>query len=175
MEILVICDIDETVADNSHRHHLLDGDGTDVERFRRFLAPDLVAKDTLIPGAREALEHFQALGAEIIFLTGRGQQLRPVTEVWLATHFPSLKWRLITRGPGDEGTPASQYKTKKLDELRRDEPVTCYMRWLCFDDDKYLWPVYRERYNAVVFRAPTCWASLFPSSEALPPEINWRR
>jgi predicted secreted acid phosphatase len=176
MELLVICDIDETIADNSHRHHLLDGNGTDREQFMRFLAPELVAQDVPVKRAREVLEYFQTLEAEIIFLTGRGGQLRQTTLDWLNKHFANLtKWRLITRGPGDEGTTATEYKTKKLDELRQAEPVTRWKRWVCFDDDRYLWPVYRERYKAIVFQAPYCWAHLFPDAGELPPEANWRR
>lgn len=175
MDILVICDIDETIADNSHRLHRLDGGGTDLERFMRFLEPELVLQDAPIPHAHGVLEHLQSLGAQIIFLTGRGQQLRPVTLTWLQMHFPTLQnWRLITRSSADDGVPASVYKTRKLDELRND-PVLMRKRWLCFDDDRYLWSVYRQRYDALVFHAPHCWATLFPDAGDLPPEVNWRR
>lgn len=63
------------------------------KRFRRdkinwrvALDPDLVELDTLIDGAVEAVQALAMLDYIPVYLTGRPENMRDATKIWLATH-----------------------------------------------------------------------------------------
>lgn len=67
----VLCDIDGTLADNVARGPY------DLERCE---------SDALIAPTADALVSFAGRGDKIILLSGRGEEVRPHTERWLAKH-----------------------------------------------------------------------------------------
>lgn len=171
MRKLAILDIDGTLADGSHRHHLIEGPNPD---WKAFLTPEQVLKDTPMPGSGGVLIELARRGYEFIVLTGRNESLRSATKEWLVHHFASSLGhypQLIMRPKGSEEI-ASAYKERhvfdsavwgKFDEI------------LAFDDDAYMWPVY-ARHGAIPFKAPECWDLMFPKPTAdLPPEVPWRK
>lgn len=171
--MLVICDIDGTIACSRHRAHFVERPTPDWESF---LNPALVAQDPVIPGAYEGLRRLTAIGADIVFLTGRNEGLRQVTEQWLDLNLGAdiAKSLLVMRPLTDKESRASDYKRAALDKLRRHAAYG-HRRWLAIDDDRYLWGVYAS-FGALVLKAPDCWSCLFPRSpETLPPEEAWRR
>ena len=78
---IVLCDIDGTVADITHREHLLKRDGKGRVNWKAFFA--LQEKDAV-------REHIKAMvyeswpDCEVVFLTGRPEDYREETEQWLA-------------------------------------------------------------------------------------------
>lgn len=177
--MLVICDIDGTIANNDHRaHHVEKADGSKPtqEDWDRFLAPELVALDTPVPRALEVLadliDHHQAY---VVFLTGRSHELQGTTHEWLVKHFEPLMPRaaLITRSPEDRFVKPAIYKEKVLRRLLAD-PRFQDMGVVAIDDDKYMWPVYRSL-RMMTLKAPHCWDVLYPSDGELPEETTWRR
>jgi phosphoglycolate phosphatase-like HAD superfamily hydrolase len=105
---IAVFDVDGVVADVRHRLHHLEG----RRAWERFF--DDAADDPLLDeGARLVAD----LGREhdIVWLTGRPEWLREVTERWLRRHrLPSAEVRLR---PFGDYRPAAQYKRSVLREL----------------------------------------------------------
>jgi hypothetical protein len=81
----VLCDIDGTLADNAGRGPY------DLEQCET---------DVLIPSTADALVAFAAHGDRIVLVSGRGEDVRPHTERWLAAH--DVKYdELWMRAAGD--------------------------------------------------------------------------
>lgn len=107
---LAVFDVDGVVADVRHRVHHLDGPWKDWDAFFEEAHVDPV----LSPGAelvqRLAREH------DIVWLTGRPEWLRRVTERWMAA--AGLPHDVLFMRPSHDFRPARFYK---LDMLRRIE------------------------------------------------------
>ncbi len=93
MANIILCDIDGTVADNSHRQHFLEGK-KDWDGF--FDALDL---DKPIYEIINKMNDEHNQGREIIFLTGRPERYRDSTENWLKQYF-NFPLRVVMR-PND--------------------------------------------------------------------------
>ena len=93
MANIILCDIDGTVADNSHRQHFLEGK-KDWDGF--FDALDL---DEPIYEIINKMNDEHNQGREIIFLTGRPERYRDSTENWLKQYF-NFPLRVVMR-PND--------------------------------------------------------------------------
>ena len=93
MANIILCDIDGTVADNSHRQHFLEGK-KDWDGF--FDALDL---DKPIYEIINKMNDEHNQGREIIFLTGRPERYRDPTENWLKQYF-NFPLRVVMR-PND--------------------------------------------------------------------------
>ena len=93
MANIILCDIDGTVADNSHRQHFLEGK-KDWDGF--FDALDL---DEPIYEIINKMNDEHNQGREIIFLTGRPERYRHPTENWLKQYF-NFPLRVVMR-PND--------------------------------------------------------------------------
>lgn len=172
MEMLIFCDIDGTVADNTHRQHLLGdvGSGKKLD-WGAFLNPDAVFLDTPIPRAKENLHHFMWPNYSVIFLTGRSEGLRGVTNRWLIQHMgietsPST---LVMR-PDGEFSKVTEFKSKILVEHRIANPTSHFMY---IDDDPYMWGIARK--YGTVLKAPMCWDVMNPDSPTLAEETYWRK
>jgi phosphoglycolate phosphatase-like HAD superfamily hydrolase len=124
---LAVFDVDGVVADVRHRlHHIARRRGDRRPKdWRRFFAaaggdPALAAGVSL---AREyARDH------RLVWLTGRPEYLRPVTERWLARHdLPAAE--LLMR-PAEDWRPAREYKASQLVRLAETGEVAVVV-----DDD----------------------------------------
>ena len=171
--MIIVLDIDGTLANNDHRAHLVDRkeDDKTPKNWVEFLKPHLVAKDVVIKGAMKALEHFQLLKYKILFLTGRHEGLRDVTTQWI---FEKLGIEvnddtLLMRGAGNMTTAAS-YKREQAQGLRSQFPAETFV---FIDDDKYSWQGYAD--IGLVLRAPECWETIFPQTTEAEPVDVWRK
>jgi hypothetical protein len=81
----IICDLDGTLADITHRRHHIDKRPRDWDAFHAGIPLD---KPNVNVGI--ALTAFMNLDYEIIFVTGRFQKWREETEEWLHKHFPHI-------------------------------------------------------------------------------------
>lgn len=72
----IICDVDNTLLDITHRFHFLDGENTDWDSF---LNEEEIRKDKPIS---DVVELINCLGRfyPIIFITGRNEGTRAITE-----------------------------------------------------------------------------------------------
>lgn len=86
--MILVLDIDGTLADLSAREHLIkDVKDPTEEDWLRFLDPKLVAQDKAIPKVRSILDTIIPAFDEVLFLTGRSDYLREVTVDWLDKHY----------------------------------------------------------------------------------------
>lgn len=83
----IICDIDGTIADCSHRLHLILGRKQNWEEF--FVQAE---HDEPIPVAIGVVNALHAAGHRIIFCTARNERIRYITTQWLYKHVG--KWTL---------------------------------------------------------------------------------
>lgn len=118
---LAVIDIDGVVADVRHRLHYLRG----RKQWNRFFAG--AANDPLLDvGATLAKQLAQ--NHDVVWLSGRPESLREVTQRWLDHHgLPA--GRLVLRRAGDF-RPAAQTKVELLRELSATGPVAAVV-----DDD----------------------------------------
>jgi hypothetical protein len=85
--MILVLDIDGTIADIDHRLHFVDKNNPSQEDWDNFFDPILVSKDTPIEFSRYVFEIFLEYFDDIIFLTGRPEELRDVTVDWLTKHY----------------------------------------------------------------------------------------
>lgn len=150
--MLVVMDIDGTVADTTHRQAFVD----DPDKYN---SPDLVIKDAVVPGASAALSEFTRLGYTVVFVTSRAEALRDVTGRWLLENLGvSVDDRkLVMRTGGNLLTPA---------EYKHEAAVSIHMEidrnrgCLFIDDDAGVCSRYQEL--GATLKAPECWGVLFP-------------
>jgi hypothetical protein len=117
-----VIDLDGVVADVRHRVHHLDRRPKDWGAFFAGMAADPV----LAVGA--AVAEQLAEDCLIVWLTGRPESYRSVTEEWLrAQGLPD--GRLIMRAAGDR-RPARRVKVERLRALAAERPVAVHV-----DDD----------------------------------------
>lgn len=164
---MVICDIDGTVADSSHRDHLVFK--TKPPDWEAFLRPELVLKDKLVPRAKFCLRRFEEEGHTIAFLTSRSESLRDATCDWLWEH---LNWDSpyhLHMRPKDNLQLNSVYKLAKIHQILYQQ-LPGRTNFL-IDDDPHVWSACQRL--IIVLQAPHCWNTLWPEHPNLPPEELW--
>lgn len=107
--MIVLCDIDGTLANCDHRRKLLPNGKMD---WAHFLNPDLVALDLPIVPVLNTVHALQVDDNYVIFVTGRHEGLRSVTHNWLIRHFCSL-----------ENDPPEILRMRKADDFRPDHII----------------------------------------------------
>ncbi len=131
-----VIDLDGVLADVRHRLHHLSGRPKDWEAFFAGIPDD----PPLSAGVE--LVRLLAMDHEVVYVTGRPERTRAVTEAWLARHgLPG--GRLVMRRDGDR-RPARVAKPELVRSLARRRPVA-----LVVDDDEAVcaafaaagWPV----------------------------------
>jgi hypothetical protein len=106
---IAVFDVDGVVADVRHRLHHVAGR---PKNWRRFFAG--AGRDpALAPGVELAREY--ARDHRLVWLTGRPEYLRPVTEQWLARH--GLPVDELLMRPASDRRPAREYKAQQLRRL----------------------------------------------------------
>ena len=172
--MILILDVDGTLADASHRSHYVDGN---VKDWGKFLQPHLVLQDTVIEGAHRGYHHLNRIATKTLFLTGRNEGLRETTTQWLGTHFEVAcsPRNLIMRPIGDNRVP-TVFKHEALCTIEdslfwggfNSETI------MAIDDDKFMMKIYRDLGYITLF-APDCWKTMFPDFDHLTDETTWRK
>jgi phosphoglycolate phosphatase-like HAD superfamily hydrolase len=119
---VVVFDIDGVLADVSHRLHHLRERPKDWDAFFTAAADDPV----LEPGRERAVQ--AAREHALVYLSGRPERLREVSEQWLARH--GLPPGLLLLRPDRDRRPARLLKAQMLRRLARGAQVV-----LVVDDD----------------------------------------
>jgi hypothetical protein len=129
-------DIDGTVADLSHRLHHIQGEKKDWPAFFADCHGDAPIPHII------KLAHDLALETDIVFVSGRSDQVREQTLAWLQTHFGDLIHSpgIYMRREGDH-RPDNLVKAELLDRILKDgyEPI------MAFDDRDQVVKMWRER------------------------------
>lgn len=121
---IAVIDIDGTVANGRHRVHILAGEPTHAEWVKFFAQADA---DTLIPEGADRVREL-AQSHEIVWLTGRPERIRALTEQWLTNH--DLPPGRVIMHPSDDRRPARLVKLERLQELAQTNHIAVVV-----DDD----------------------------------------
>jgi phosphoglycolate phosphatase-like HAD superfamily hydrolase len=122
MKQLAVFDVDGVVADVRHRLRHIANRPKNWAAF--FAAAD---RDPALADGVELVHEF-ARDHDLVWLTGRPERLRVVTERWFARHdLPA--GRLLMR-PDDDRRPARDYKADRLRRLAADATIA-----VVIDDD----------------------------------------
>lgn len=135
--MLAVFDVDGVVADVRHRlHHV----ARRPKSWQRFFAG--AAADPPLETGVELARQWSA-AHDIVWLTGRPERLRRVTERWLRDQ--GLPARRVLMRPSGDRRPARLYKAERLAALARNATIAVVV-----DDDPDVvellrsrgWPVY---------------------------------
>jgi hypothetical protein len=136
---LAVIDIDGVLADVRHRLHHLQQRPKDWDAFFAAAADDPPLAEGLAVVRKLESEH------DVVYLTGRPERLRAVTERWLASH-ALPRGELLMRKHSDR-RPARMTKPRLLEQLARRRPVAVVV-----DDDAAVCAAY-EAAGFTVLRA----------------------
>lgn len=164
--MILIVDIDGTIADNSHREGFLQGSKKDWDSFYK---PELMEKDEPIAAAMEVVPRLiTMLQGNFFFLTGRPERTRNVTIAWLEKHIGCTPKTSGAAGPEESHRPylcmrpdgdhrkASVFK-EELASFLYGTAVGFPRKPLTFiDDDERNTAMYRK--YGIFLKAPECWS-----------------
>lgn len=145
----VIFDLDGVLCDNNHRlHFIFHPDGSRKEKADWHSFFEESDKDSLIP-AGKAL-YLALFGCfEVVFLTGRNEKYRDLTERWLTEKLgrdPCLVYMRLEM----DYAPAHQFKGEMLEELSNYHEII-----LVVDDSQIIIDeAVRRGFTALHFRRP---------------------
>lgn len=122
LPLVAVIDIDGVLADVRHRLHHVTGRPKD---WRAFFAG--AGRDGLLPEGEDAARKLSAV-YEVVYLSGRPERLRAITEDWFRRH-DLPPGRLVLRPP-DDYRPSSVWKVERLEELAGTRTVVVLV-----DDD----------------------------------------
>jgi len=121
--VLAVFDIDGTVADTRHRGHHLECTPKNWDAFF-----DACGDDTPLAEGLALAAHHAYAGDDIVYLTGRPERIRGLTQAWLSgCGFPD--GQLLMRRDLDR-RPATTYKVQAVSKLRQQHGISLYV-----DDD----------------------------------------
>lgn len=126
----------------------------------KFLHPELMIKDSPQPHSLDVINSMRKQGWYVVFMTGRGERLRSVTEEWLRTH---MDWTasepLIMRPADANNVPASQMKEQMFLEFRAARKFE-NAPFLFFEDDRFVIGTWQK--YGMVFLCPQAWETMNP-------------
>ena len=134
-----IFDIDGTLSDCSQRKHFVEQEVKDWDNFYKGMAEDEPNWDVINILNKILLSNFSG---KILFVTGRPESYREVTEYWLAKYFRELNaynCKIFMRKDGDYRSDA--VIKKELWETVLEPIYDCYG---VFEDRKQVVDMYRE-------------------------------
>ena len=112
----VLCDIDGTIADCSHRQMYVQGEGKkDWKTFFSMMDEDTPRLDVI-----KTVMEYKAKGHEIILLTARPEDYREMTEEWVAKHTDIDPLTIIMRNSGDK-RPDNEVKQQMFEMYFKDK------------------------------------------------------
>jgi len=163
--MFVVLDLDETLADVSHRAHHVEKEPKDWDAF---FAPELVIKDKVVAGVARVLLHFTELKYDIVILTGRNEDLRDTTMRWLHENLDiAVPDENLLMRPNGNMLNAGEFKREQLLNFKQGLENKD-SSFLIIDDDPEVSNALKE--FGVVLKAPECWAMLFPLPAVAPEE-----
>ncbi len=133
MSRFIICDIDGTIADASHRLHHIKQEPKNWDLFH-----DGVDRDTPHRDIRRLLKQVEPI-ADIVYLTGRMERTRSPTLQWLTVHGFPVGVSLLMRRNGDHRPDYTvKYEYAKLMGFRDDNV------WFALEDRDQVVKMWRD-------------------------------
>lgn len=161
----IVLDLDQTIADNSHRAHLVE---KAPKNWDAFFEPSLVFKDKVVAGAERVLTLLQELKYTFVILTGRNEDLRDTTMRWLHENLNiEVRDDFLLMRPNGNMLSAAEFKREQLLTFKQSLENK-NVPFLIIDDDESVNEALRDL--GVVLKAPECWQILFPVPQPPPEE-----
>jgi hypothetical protein len=130
-----VVDIDGVLADVRHRlHHVTGGTGSRRKNWPAFFAA--AADDALLDEGAHTVRSLAEV-YDVVYLSGRPERLRRVTEEWFRRH--GLPEGPVLLRPEGDFRPSSVFKVQALRELARNRTVVVLV-----DDDERVLTAARE-------------------------------
>lgn len=144
-EKVIICDIDGTIADITHRLQYGKGETKDWGKFFSLIHLDAVRKDIIDKVAERAREN----DARVIIVSARPETYRAETEKWLDDAFAGMTFgkgreMLIMREANDK-RPDTEVKSDIYDKYLKDLDIQCV-----YDDRPSVIRMWREKGLTVI-------------------------
>lgn len=130
----IICDLDGTLIDCSHRRHFVEGEKKD---WKSFLDPENIKKDTIHKWCHELIIAMKDQGYKILFVTGRSESTREVTNNSIP--FPFFQADLFMRKDLDYRQDSVIKK-----EIYHEHIEPNYDVLFCIDDRKCVTELWRS-------------------------------
>lgn len=155
--MILVVDIDGTLADYTHRLEKLGKYPTTEQDFEVFMDPSLMSIDPIFPKCKIGLNFLMAKAYDTFFITGRQEKYRDVTAKWLYEKFGIVagSTELFMRA---NGYLSRATKLKKELFVKNVLPVCwAHPEMLCIfvDDDPYVLNFYSS--FGLTLKAPDCW------------------
>lgn len=112
----VVFDIDGVLADVRHRLHHVERKPKDWIAFFAGMAQDPPLSEGINLARTES-----AAGRDLVFLTGRSESYRDVTQDWLDHH--NVPWGQLFMRPDGDYRPAKQFKPAALRRIARTHEI----------------------------------------------------
>lgn len=134
MNLIATFDLDSTLCDTGHRHHIIDRvNGTDWDVYSQ-----ACSGDTLIPSTAAMINICLAAGMDVHYVTGRKESARPQTLEWLLRNglpTPSANlWMDSSPVQGDDFVGFNSHAEYKVHQIRNVEKETGKTVAIHFDD-----------------------------------------
>lgn len=131
----IICDIDGTIADNSHRQHHVEPPNKDWAQYNALMHADTTHHEII-----SLINRLGGLdGVQVVLCTGREEIYRDVTEKWLFERFVDFD-RLMMRAVKDYRADEI-VKSEMLDHLLVED----HHIWFVIDDRNKVVDMWRAR------------------------------
>lgn len=130
----IICDLDGTLTDTSHRLHYVQGPKKDWDAFF-----DGIPDDPIVGPVADIVDMYAADGAAILLCSGRPEKCREKTQEWLNKN--DVEYTRLYMRPDDDRRPDHIVKSQILDGILADgyEPI------FVLDDRASVVNMWRER------------------------------
>lgn len=130
----IICDLDGTLTDTSHRLHHVKGPKKDWDAFF-----DGIPDDPIVGPVADIVDMYAADGVAILLCSGRPEKCREKTQEWLNKN--DVEYTQLYMRPDDDWRPDHIVKSQILDGILADgyEPI------FVLDDRSSVVKMWRER------------------------------
>ena len=118
----VIWDLDGTLSDDRARAHFVEVETGRKRDWKSYF--DAIEEDPPIAASIAILHAMRQDDYRVIFLTGRPEYTRPLTERWLAANGLE-EYDLLLMRPESERRPAGIFKVEVLAGLRESYEIVC--------------------------------------------------
>lgn len=118
----VIWDLDGTLSDDRARAHFVEVEEGKKRDWRSYF--DAMVEDPPIAASMAILHALRKDGIRILYLTGRPEYTRPLTERWLKANGLD-DYDLLLMRPNTERRPAGLFKMEVVDALREEYEIVC--------------------------------------------------
>lgn len=105
----IIVDVDGTISNPTHRKHYIEKKNPTQEDWNKFFTS--ADQDSPNEWCVELVKNFRNAGHEIVYLTGRPENIRGVTETWIRKHVRNVPFHLFMR-PNNDRSHDTKVKTQ---------------------------------------------------------------